>query len=153
MNQKFRNLIEQLPAKCKELTETHPVRVSSLPRDLPKSGIYVFYEDGEALYVGRTNSMRRRLQHHCSRSAKDAPLAFRIARKETGYLTATYKPKGSRSELRSNPEFEEAYLQAKGKIREMDIRYVEIEDQALQALLEIYATLELDAEYNDFDTH
>jgi len=35
----------------------------------------------------------------------------------------------------------------------MDFRFVEELDQNAQALLEIYSTLALRAEYNDFNTH
>ena len=35
----------------------------------------------------------------------------------------------------------------------MDIRFVEERNPLIQALLEIYAAVELQTPYNDFDTH
>jgi hypothetical protein len=58
-----------------------------------------------------------------------------------------------RRDLLSRPEFQEAFSQAKAKIREMDIRFVEEPNQVRQALLEIYAAVILEARYNDFGTH
>ena len=46
-----------------------------------------------------------------------------------------------------------AFEQAKDRIRQMYVRYVEESDPIRQCLLEIYAAVALDTPYNDFSTH
>ena len=83
-----------------------------------------------------------------------AAFAFKLARENTGKTTASYKAgDDNRKGLMRNPEFVAAFKAAKARIREMDFRFVEETDQNVQALLEIYCTLVLDARYNDFNTH
>jgi hypothetical protein len=58
---------------------------------------------------------------------------------------------GSRKALCAEPEFGEAFKQAKARVRNMDVRFVEESDPTRQALLEIYASVVLRTKYNDFD--
>jgi hypothetical protein len=153
MNPKFQFYAEQLEPKFQELISMQPVRVTSLPLKMPDAGIYVFYEEGKPLYVGRSNALRRRLKFHSSNHAKDAPLAFLLARKATGYERASYKKADSRNDLLSRPNFIEAFASAKTRIRAMEIRFVEEADQIRQTLLEVYVAVLLETPYNDFKTH
>ena len=57
--------------------------------------IYLFSQDGCPLYVGRTNNLRKRLQHHTRNNHNQATFAFLLARHETGNLKASYQPNGS----------------------------------------------------------
>ena len=152
MNPIFQAFLEQLEPNFQRLVSMQAVKIDSLPRQMPKAGIYVFYEEGKPLYVGRTNGMRQRIRYHSQESADDAPFAFRLAREATGYTEPTYQKRGSRKDLLSKPDFRDAYLKAKIRIREMDIRYVEETDQVKQVLLETYAAILLDTPYNDFKT-
>jgi len=68
-------------------------------------------------------------------------------------MTAAYSTKGSRVALSSDSEFGPAFLEAKRRIREMQVRYVEECDPLRQALLEIYVAVVLKTPYNDFNTH
>ena len=106
-------------------------------------------------YVGRTNKLRQRLRGHCVVSSGyfSATFAFRIARKATGKLRASYTKAGSRSELLTDPAFAHAFDEAKRRIRAMDLRHVEEVHGTKQALLEIYAATVLETPYNDFDNH
>jgi hypothetical protein len=81
-----------------------------------------------------------------------APFSFRLARVKTGYLKPTYRKKGSRDDLFSRPDFNEALHWAQAWIRKMDVRYVEEEDPIRQTLLEVYAAVVLEARHNKFDT-
>jgi predicted GIY-YIG superfamily endonuclease len=153
MDSKFQNFVEQLETKFQQLISMDSVKVGSLPEQMPVAGVYVFYEKDKPLYVGRTNRMKQRLRYHSRESANDAPFAFRLAREMTGYTTATYQEIGSRKNLLSKPEFREAFSEAKARIREMEIYFVEETEQIRQALLEIYVAVVLDTPYNDFKTH
>lgn len=155
MNEAFRQTVEALAPALEQLLGMDPVTVASLPSRMPKAGVYLFSEGSEHLYVGRTKSMRSRLQSHCRPSSghNSATFAFRLAREATGLTTATYTPNGSRTDLENHPAFAAAFKAAKERVRHMDVRFVEESDQMRQALLEIYVALALGTPYNDFDTH
>ncbi|MBI1804752.1 MAG: GIY-YIG nuclease family protein [Ignavibacteriae bacterium] len=132
-----------------------PVKSVSLPRRMPASGVYLFTERGAHLYVGRSNRLRDRIRRHGAVNSRQnvAAFAFKIARQETRQTEATYRTEGSRKQLAEDPAFAEAFLAAKARIREMNVRFVEETNQLRQAILEIYAAVVLETPFNDFDTH
>src|SRR5205807_3657470 len=132
-----------------------PVRYANLPRQIPKRGIYLFSEGDRHLYVGRTNRIRQRLAGHCRPSSNHfcATFAFRIAREETGSLKAAYSSMGSRGNLVRDLTFGPAFVEAKARIANMDVRFVEEANPVRQALLEIYVAVTLETPYNDFENH
>jgi hypothetical protein len=156
MHPTFATLLEGLHPKFERLIAMPPYRAGSLPKLMPKQGVYLFSEGDLHLYVGRSNKIRSRYGRHCNPGAthRMAAFAFKLAREATGNLVATYKAgEFSRNGLMLNPDFSSAFVAAKARIREMDFRFVEETDQNAQALLEIYCTLALNARYNDFNTH
>jgi hypothetical protein len=68
-------------------------------------------------------------------------------------VVAAYSIAGSRRALIAETNFGEAFKEAKARVRNMDLRFVEEADPTRQALLEIYASVVLRTRYNDFDTH
>jgi hypothetical protein len=155
MNERFRKLVEPLEDSFQELMSMEPVAVASLPREMPSSGIYVFFENDRPLYVGRSGRLRQRLQQHCRPSSghNSAPFAFRLAREATGRTEASYGTKGSRAELERDPAFSQAFADARARVRRMRVRFV-AEPRALQqTLLEVYVAVALETPYNDFETH
>ena len=121
------------------MLETHTY--GTLPRDMPKSGVYLFTEKGRHLYVGRSNGLRGRYGRHCRPGAthRQAAFAFQLARETTGRTTVSYRAdENSRAGLMLNPAFAAAFTAAKERIRGMEYRCVEEIDQIPQALLEIY---------------
>jgi hypothetical protein len=155
VNPDFRNLVESLDPKFQALMAMAPVRYGSLPRNVPKRGIYLFSEGPKHLHVGRTNNMRSRLGGHCRPSSGhfSGTFAFRLARKETGMLKAAYSASGSRSALLKDAKFKSAFDGAKARLAGMDVRFVEEEDATRQALLEMYVAVALKTPFNDFDNH
>jgi hypothetical protein len=155
MNAKFREFVEALEPKSQRLVSMPPIKYGALPQNLPKRAIYLFSENGKHLYVGRTNNLRNRLRGHCSPSSRhfSAVFAFRIAREDTGFTKASYKPEGSRANLCEHPVFGPAFVEAKRRVADMEIRYVEETDPVKQALLEIYVATALGTPYNDFENH
>ena len=155
MNQHFAEVVETLDPSFHRLMAMDPVTPISLPKRMPKEGVYLFSEDREHLYVGRSKDIRGRIGRHCLPGAthRMAAFAFRLARETTGRLDASYKQEGSRRELMQDPAFRAAFDQAKTRIREMDVRFVEEADPVRQALLEIYVAVSLETPYNDFRTH
>ncbi len=152
MNNRFHKYIVNLDKKHKELLKVGPVKMDSLPKDMPVGGIYLFSEGRNHLYVGRTKrKISDRLKAHVSK-AIDCPFAFRIAREKTGFTKVSYFGKETRKNLLNKPEFKKAYKKAKDRIREMDIRYIGESDPIKQTLLEIYTAVVLKTPYNDFNT-
>jgi hypothetical protein len=155
MNPNFQQLVESLEPRYRALLASSPFKYSSLPRPLPKRGIYLFSDGGQHLYVGRTNHLRQRLAGHCRPSSThfSATFAFRIAREQSGRLKASYTRVGSRPELLLDPEFAAAFITAKVRLGTLDIRFIEETDPVRQALLEIYVATVLRTPYNDFENH
>ena len=155
MNQHFAEAVETLAPSFRRLLAMEPVKPVSLPKRMPKEGVYLFSEDREHLYAGRSKDIRGRIVRHSRPGASHrmAAFAFRLAREATGRLYASYKKEGSRSKLMQDIAFRAAFDQAKARIREMDVRFVEEVDPVRQALLEIYVAVSLETPYNDFRTH
>lgn len=155
MNQIFKQYIESLEPSFQRLIQMTPVTVANLPLDTPRAGIYLFTEAGQHLYVGRTNTIRKRLQNHCRPSSghNSATFAFRLARGITGQTVATYTEQGSRTDLENDPVFGPVFIAQKARVRNMDVRYVSEPDPMRQALLEMYVSVSLQTPHNDFDNH
>jgi predicted GIY-YIG superfamily endonuclease len=132
-----------------------PAKVCSLPKVMPNRGIYLFSEGNDHLYVGRTNRLRQRLSEHCRKSSthNSAPFAFLLARAACEMKSASYKAQRSRTDLEKHEVFGPAFVAAKNRVSNMDVRFVEEADPLRQALLEMYASIALGTPNNSFDNH
>jgi hypothetical protein len=156
MDPAFARYAESLHMSFERLVAMPPVTIATLPRDAPKECVYLFSENAKNLYVGRTRHLRQRMRQHSIPSSRhnQAVFAFRLAREATGRVVARYTGDGTRALLAANdPSFGAAFVDAKTRIRAMQVRYVEETDSLRQALLEIYASIVLATPYNDFNTH
>ena len=153
MDDTFKTLIDGLHNKYQDLISMSPVTIDTTPNNYPVGGVYLFSENGKPFYAGRTKrKIKTRLKGHVN-TAKDCPFAWHLAREYTGIMRAPYKKEGARDHLLSQPQFKQAYEEAKIRIRKMDVRFVGESDPVKQALLEIYVAVVSGAKYNDFDTH
>src|SRR3974390_2543616 len=125
MTGQFDKVIADVKQKFDDLKASVKCCVSSLPKNMPSAGIYLFSEDGIPLYVGRTNNLRKRLQYHTRNNHNQATFAFLLARHQTGNLKASYQAKGLRQDLLSDPKFRAAFDAARQRIREMDVQFAE----------------------------
>ena len=148
----FENVVAQMPVLMKKL-EASPFRARGEAKDLPQKGVYVFYEDGKPIYVGRSRNLRQRILNHSRPSSthNSASFAFLLAREKTGCLRHT--DSRFRAQLEKDPNFEKIFKEQKARISRMKIKAVEIEDPNTQAIFEIYCSEKLRTSYNDFDTH
>jgi len=155
MDPGFAEYAESLHRLFEALIQMPPVSAAALPRILPKECVYLFSENEIPLYVGRTRKLRQRLRNHCGDSSgqNQAVFAFKLAREETGNIKAGYSKENSRKALIEVVSFAGAFANAKKRIRNMQLRFVEVKDPLSQALLEIYASFVLKTRYNDFETH
>lgn len=156
MDPRFASVIDSLHESFERLIAMAPVSFERLPRIMPSQGVYLFSEHDRHLYAGRSNRLRNRFGQHCRSSSQhnQAVFAFRLAREATGRLVPAYVPgAGSRASLPLDEVFNAAFMQAKLRVRAMDLRFVEETDQTRQALLELYCAITLQCPYNDFNTH
>lgn len=155
MHDAFRSYVESLHPSFERLMKMSPVRIGALPKKIPKKCIYLFSEGDNHLYVGRTRKLRSRLRQHSIPAAQhnQAVFAFKVAREMTGCTEAAYSTKGSRAALVREPRFAEVFIEAKARVRNMDLRFIEENNPLRQALLEIYVAVVLGTKYNDFETH
>lgn len=153
MTENFDQVMVDVKKQYEALLDAQVHKMEKLPQQMPKAGIYLLSEQGRALYVGRTNNLRKRLQYHTRNSHNQATLAFLLARRDTRKTKASYQKMGSRSDLLNDPFFRTAFDAARSRIKRMDVRFIEEENPIKQALLEIYVAFKVKAEYNDFDTH
>jgi len=149
----FAQAVSDVEEKCSKLLASPKYLMDTLPKEIPLAGVYLLSERGQALYVGRTNKLRNRLQYHTRNNHNQATFAFLLAREQTGKRKATYQKSGSREDLLTQPDFRSAFDGARQRIQKMDVQFVEEPDPIRQALLEICTALKVEARYNDFDNH
>src|ERR1039457_6496126 len=93
------------------------------------NGIYVFYEEDEAQYVGRTNKerMKERLKGHTQPGSRhsSASFAFRITKKEK-----------NQPDLKEIDPYDPHFVKAKDRVRNMKIRIIEMNDPIIQTMFE-----------------
>ena len=153
----FEDIVALMKPLLEELQSGPPYRAPSY-KGLPPTGIYVFYEHGEPMYVGRVGkqsqqTIRTRIRQHTipSASHNQATFAFRLL------LEALGQPMGHEARL-TRPELAERYAdgfrEQKQRVRNMEVRAVAVTDPVVQTVFEVYAALTLDTtEYNRFETH
>jgi len=153
MQDKFGEYIRRMPILLNELKGTPLLNRNEL-KDIPRSGVYVFYREGNPLYVGRSNRLKERIQEH-GRPSSDhysATLAFSMAKERVNF-NRNKRRLATRNELEKASGFKKEFFLARKQVAEMQVKVIEIEDQITQALFEIYAALTLNTKYNDFGTH
>ena len=131
-----------------------PLRSRNQLSNAPQKGVYTFYEGGKALYVGRSDNLKTRVQQH-GRPSSDhntASFAFNLA-KEAMHKQGIDTANTPRIKLKQEPVFKKPFVEAKERVARMKIRFVEIDDPIKQTLFEVYAAMKLQTPYNDFRTH
>ena len=157
MQARFEEIVAQLGPLLEEL-QSGPTYQGLTLRKLPKKGVYVFYEDGKPMYVGRVGSnskqtIRQRIRQHTIPSSghNQATFAFRLLQEELA-LPVGHESDITRPELAD--KYEAEFREQKQRVSNMEVRVVEVTDSVVQAVFEIYAALTLDTtRYNRFDTH
>lgn len=153
MNRQFKQLIDQMPDLMQELNNSNYYTYGSLG-NLPQKGVYVFYDGDKPVYVGRTNRMRSRIKEHGRPGSghNSAPFAFNMAKKQAAEKGIDLLK--TRSLLEKDELFKNLFKLSKEKITKMQIKVIEINDPNLQALFELYASIELNTyDLNSFDNH
>ncbi len=144
----FWRAVNRMKPLMDELTESEE-RSWDQYSDAPHTGVYVFYEKGKPIYVGRSRNLRRRIREHGAASSErySATFAFKLLRQKLS------DPKGKAADIER--DHKEEYHQQRERVRMMTFRAVSITNQLEQTLFEVYAIIEMGTapQYNDFETH
>lgn len=148
----YREGLDYLFAELYEkLVQSVLLKKSQLPT---YPGIYVFYENGLPIYVGRANNIRRRIQWHtrASSGSESASFAFNLAKMEYGTNNEINK---RRKELMQIEEFLEIFKRHKVNLSNLDFRRIYLENDILQTMFEPYLALKLGTYpvNNTFENH
>ena len=154
---KFDSIISQMAPLLDELKNDNDgkLRNRNQLQNIPKKGIYVFYEKGKPIYVGRSNRMKDRILEHGRKSSGhgSATFAFNLAQEKTGFKSGHESDKG-REQIQKDPEFTPTFDTQKERVSQMKVQVVGIEDQFVQTIFEVYAVLALcTTHYNYFNNH
>jgi hypothetical protein len=150
---RFQSIVDQLGPLMEHLLAFEVCnRLDVRLREVP--GIYSFWERDEPLYIGRTNTIRTRVQSHSQPSSghNSATFAFLLAMERANALPTPLQ-RMTRSAREKDETFKALFSAEKTRVAQMKIRVVEISDPNTQAIFEVYAAMILGARYNDFNTH
>ena len=152
----FDDIIARMEPLLEQLV-SNPLYSAPGYQGLPQKGIYVFYEQGTPMYVGRVGitskqTMRNRIRQHTIPSShhNQAVFAFRLLLEQLGISTG--HGTGHRR-VEVEEEYGQEFRKMKERVRNMDVRAVEVKDSVTQTLFEVYVALALKTPYNSFDTH
>lgn len=152
INSEYEARLQQADQLLEDLGAQQPISLKNFGAVPAKPGVYVISEGGIDLYVGRTKNLKQRFRNHTSGRPEQSSFAFRLARKGSGHLKATYKPTGSRKKLMLDQQFHDAFDQSIGRVRGMTARYVMIDCPLMQHMFEVYAAISLRTPFNEFTT-
>ena len=153
----FQDVIDKMPKYMGELENCEAIGMytmadrRALRRKLPASkGVYVLYERGKPMYVGRSDNLADRLLEHGrpSGDSETATFAFNIGREAFAGSTPM-----SRKDLQRTEGFQPVFDDAKERVRKMEVRVVDVEDPIEQTILEVYAHSVLKTPFNSFENH
>lgn len=106
------------------------------------------------MYLGQSRNLQRRLRQHTSPASThdQAPFAFNLARRKAEQLSLQVV--GTRKQLADDPDFGPLFEQARERVAQMDVQFIEIEDALRRYVFEPYASQVLGTgEFNSFETH
>ena len=152
----FLEIIDKMPNYLLELEECEAIGLDSraerraLRKKLPGRGIYVLYESGKPMYVGRSDNLPSRLLQHSERSGDSygATFAFRITKGE--FPASKGLPN---KDLQMDAEFRRRFQENRERVRKMLVRAVKVEDSIEQAVLEVYVHRRFGTQFNSFENH
>ncbi|QPF72256.1 hypothetical protein G8A07_04475 [Roseateles sp. DAIF2] len=111
-------------------------------------GCYVFSDQGKPVYVGISRGVVKRLVQHLNfESHYAASLVYKMA-------TEDYPHEMKRDQAMKDDQFREVFLSAQGRLRQMTVAFVEINNDLELYVFEVFAAMKLDTDtWNTFRTH
>lgn len=155
----IRSRLSLAEERCKLLVQQSPFPLAARRTLTQIPAIYVFYDRQIPVHVGRCGKLRDRMNGQCSGSVYSSSFAFkktreRVAEKtnDKSYLRATYKSQGSRKDLFNRPYFREEFDKVIEWLRDIHLRYIQVDDDVDQYLLELVVANELHVSMDEFRT-
>ncbi|CAB3723027.1 Uncharacterised protein [Achromobacter insolitus] len=111
-------------------------------------GCYVFIDGDRPVYVGISRGVVKRLVQHLNfESHFTASLAYKMAREN-------YPHEMKRDQAMMDEQFRKIFLTAQGRLRDMWVAYVPIDNDLELYLFEVLASMHFDTDtWNTFRTH
>jgi len=152
----FLALAQEAETLSKEFLQLPVQHFSDGLRLKGKPGIYALFEGGtgleHAVYVGRTRNLAQRFRAHITPKHNAASFALKRTRTIHG-IPASYSTQGTRAQIANLSPTRETFLEEIAKIREMNLRFLEVEDPTKQYLLELAVTMAYKLSLDGFDSH
>jgi predicted GIY-YIG superfamily endonuclease len=122
--------------------------LSKVGRTTDFPGCYVFCDQGKPVYVGISRGLVKRLVQHLNfESHYTASLVYKMA-------TEDYPHEMKRDQAMKDDQFKEVFLSAQGRLRQMTVAFVEINNDLELYVFEVLAAMKLDTDtWNTFRTH
>ena len=122
--------------------------------DHGRSGIYILYENGLPVYVGRTRNLQSRFRAHVTQSHNSASFALKRTRtRHIEIAKATYKSENSRQSIVEHPLYGETFKDEINAIKGMSFRFLDVPDPIDQYFLELFTTMELGLDLSGFNSY
>ena len=152
MNEEFNKIIAKMQPLLDQLSAEEPLTRSNL-QGVPERGVYVLYEHGRPIYVGRSDRLKERLLEHSRPSSwsNSATFAFNLANADAVKRGLDYSGM-KRTQIERDPSFSELFAEAKRRVADMEIRVIKLKDPIEQTLFEVYAAVALTTK-NDYENH
>jgi hypothetical protein len=124
------------------------VALSKVGRSTDFPGCYVFSDQGKPVYVGISRGVVKRLVQHLNfESHYTASLAYKMASED-------FPHEMKRDQAMKDDQFREVFLSAQGRLRQMTVAFVEINNDLELYVFEVFASMKLDTgTWNTFRTH
>lgn len=142
----FASAIDTIEPSFRRLVEMNPFRLDQVPSPVPagRPGVYLLSESDRPLYVGRARDVRDRLSDHRSSAVTRATLAVKMARIAANKPVTYTRDNSAKHLYKHDLAFRTCFHEARARICVMEVRWVEETDDVRQAMLEIYAAVDLD---------
>jgi hypothetical protein len=104
-------------------------------------GVYLFTENGKPMYVGQSRNLRKRLGWHTRPKSRQNQATFAFALAKRAAEGAGVLPEGTRDDVADHEEFRPFFTDAKAKVAQMDVRFIELPDPHYRTVFEVYTAL------------
>ncbi len=151
MNSVFKSHVERIPGLYANLINAEKFAVKPCSSWKGVKAIYIFWNEENAVHVGRTRNLENRIRGQITNSHYSS-FVFKQARLAT-QIRASYRPGESRAKLFTDLDFRAEFDRQMLLLRNGRLSFLEVECHVDQYLLELYAAMELKFTLDEFDTH
>lgn len=125
-----------------------PEVLAKVQRTTDFPGCYVFLDVDRPVYVGISRTVVKRLLQHLNfETHSAASLVYKMA-------NGDFPHEMKRDQAMKDDQFREVFLTAQGRLRDMSVAFVQIDNDLELYLFEVMASMHLDTDtWNTFRTH